>query len=121
MHRLLALDLERRHRVGAFVARGVAAVTYKHRAVIELHAPIAEMREKISPMAGQLEALDAKTCLLQTGAFSFYGLVGWIAGIGVDFDVREPPELVAHIERVVVLLRGATTRAQGVVAVTRPR
>ena len=107
--------------VGAFVARGVAAVAYKHRAVIELHAPIAEMREKIPPRAGQLEALDARTCVLQTSAFSLEGLVGWIAGIGVDFDVREPLELVAYMERVVVLFRGATARAQGAVAIARPR
>jgi predicted DNA-binding transcriptional regulator YafY len=107
--------------IGAFVARGVAAVAYKHRAVIALHAPIAEMREKIHPMAGSLEALDAGTCLLQTGAFSLEGLVGWIAGIGVEFDVREPPELVLHIERVAHLLRGATARAHGAAAVARPR
>ncbi len=80
---------------------------------MKLHAPLADMRERIPPMAGQLEAIDERTCLLQASAFSLESLVAWIAGIGVDFDVREPPELVAHMERVANLLLRATTRAQG--------
>ena len=72
-------------------------------------------------MAGRLEALDDSTCLLHSGALSVEGLLAWVAGIGVDFDVREPPELVAHMERVARLLGRATTRAHGAAAVVRPR
>jgi predicted DNA-binding transcriptional regulator YafY len=107
--------------VGAYVARGRAAAACKHRAIIHLHAPLADMRERIPAMYGQLEAVDDRTCQLQTGAFSLEALVGWIAGIGVDFDVREPPELVAHMERVARLLMRATSRAQGDATVVRPR
>jgi predicted DNA-binding transcriptional regulator YafY len=107
--------------VGAYVARGVAAAAYKHRALIVLHAPLADMRDRIPAAAGSLEALDEATCLLHSGALSIEGLLAWIAGIGVDFDVREPPELIAHLERVATLLRRTTTRAQGDAAVVRPR
>jgi predicted DNA-binding transcriptional regulator YafY len=107
--------------VGAYVARGVASVARRHRAVVQLHAPLAVMRERIPAMAGQLEPLDDRTCLLHSGAFSLEALMAWIAGIGVDFDVREPPELVAHIERVAGLLGRSATRAQGAAAVVRPR
>jgi hypothetical protein len=79
------------------------------------------MQERIPSMYGQLEAVDDRTCLLHTGAFSLESLLAWIAGIGVDFDVREPPELVAHMERVASLLTRATSRAQGEAAVVRPR
>ncbi|HTB75637.1 MAG TPA: YafY family protein [Polyangiaceae bacterium] len=107
--------------VGAYVARGRAAAAYRHRAIVALHAPLADMRERIPSMYGQLEAIDERTCLLQASAFSLETLLAWIAGIGVDFDVREPPELVAHMERVANLLLRATTRAQGEGAVARPR
>jgi predicted DNA-binding transcriptional regulator YafY len=107
--------------VGAYVARGRAAAACKHRATIHLHASLAEMQERIPSMYGQLAAVDDRTCLLQTGAFSLEALLGWIAGIGVDFDVREPPELVAHMERIAGLLMRATSRAQGDAEVVRPR
>ena len=107
--------------VGAYVKRGVAAVAHKHRAIVLLHAPLADIRERIPSLAGQLEAVDESTCLLHSGALSLEALLAWIASIGVDFDVREPPELVAHMERVARLLTRATTRAQGTAVVVRPR
>jgi predicted DNA-binding transcriptional regulator YafY len=107
--------------VGAYVARGVAAVAARHRAIVLLHAPLDEMRERVHPMVGRLEAFDDSTCLLHSGALSLEGLLAWVAGIGVDFDVREPPELVAHMERVARLLDRATTRAHGAAAIVRPR
>jgi predicted DNA-binding transcriptional regulator YafY len=107
--------------VGAYVARGRATAAYKHRAILHLHASLLDMQERIPSMYGQLEAVDDRTCLLHTGAFSLEALLAWIAGIGVDFDVREPPELVAHMERVASLLMRATSRAQGEAAVVRPR
>jgi predicted DNA-binding transcriptional regulator YafY len=107
--------------VGAYVVRGVAAVAHTHRAIVRLHAPLAAMRGRIPSIAGQLEALDDGTCLLHSAAFSLDALVAWIAGIGVDFDIREPPELVAHMERVATLLGRAAMRAQDAAAVARPR
>ena len=107
--------------VGAYVARGRAAVACRYRAILHLHAPLLDMQERIPSMYGRLEAVDDRTCLLQTGAFSIEVLLAWIAGIGVDFDVREPPELVAHMERVASVLVRATARAQGEAAAARPK
>jgi predicted DNA-binding transcriptional regulator YafY len=99
--------------VGAFVARGVAAVAYKFRATVHLHAPIEAMRDRISPMAGRLEAAGDDRCVLETGSSSLDALAAWIAGIGVDFDVRDPPELLAHMDRVALRLGRAVQRRAG--------
>jgi predicted DNA-binding transcriptional regulator YafY len=105
--------------VGAYVSRGLAAVAYKFRAQVTLYAPLEAMQERIPPMAGRLEALDESSCLLDTGSFSLDSLATWIAGIGVDFVVREPPELAEHMERVAIRLTRAT--AQRAAAAARPR
>jgi hypothetical protein len=47
--------------------------------------------------AGTVEALDDRTCLLLTGADWLGGLAVYIADIGVDFEVLEPPALVAML------------------------
>jgi predicted DNA-binding transcriptional regulator YafY len=85
--------------VGAYVTRGVASVAYRIRARVTLHAPFESLRDRISPMSGQLEPVDERSCLLHIGAFSLEGLAAWIISIGVDFDVREPPELRDHVKR----------------------
>jgi predicted DNA-binding transcriptional regulator YafY len=85
--------------VGAYVARGVASAAYRVRARVTLHAPLDALRERISSMAGQLEAADERSCTLHTGAFSLEGLAAWIISFGVDFDVVDPPELRDHIRR----------------------
>jgi predicted DNA-binding transcriptional regulator YafY len=105
--------------VGAYVSRGVASKAYRYRAKVTLHAPLAAMQERLSPIAGHLEAIDEASCLLDTGSFSLDGLAAWIASIGVDFEVREPPELMAHMERVAArLIRAGAQRAANA---ARPR
>ena len=86
--------------VGAYVARGVAAVAHRVRAKVALLAPLEAMRERIPPMAGQLEPIDEVSCLLETGGHSPESLLTWIAGLGVDFEVREPVDLREHLVRV---------------------
>jgi predicted DNA-binding transcriptional regulator YafY len=98
--------------VGAYVSRGLAAVSFRIRAKVGLYAPLASMRARIPPMAGELTEVDAQSCVLETGAFSLESLASWIAGIGVDFVVHEPPELIAHIERVAERL-GRASRKPG--------
>ena len=108
--------------VGAYVLRGVAAVAHKHRAIVQAPCPArgdAPADSRRWPGSSRLST-TARVCFAPR-ALSLEALVAWIVGIGVDFDVREPPELVAHMEQVAVLLGRAATRAQGVAAVARPR
>ena len=64
-----------------------------------LRVPLAEVAPRVPPAAGTLEAIDARSCLLLTGADWLGGLAVYIADIGVDFEIVEPPELVELVRR----------------------
>jgi predicted DNA-binding transcriptional regulator YafY len=83
--------------LAAYVARSVSSAAYPVRARIILHAPYAVVAERMSPWMGTLGAIDAERCELQTGGSSLESLAAWISLLGVDFEVREPPELVGHL------------------------
>jgi predicted DNA-binding transcriptional regulator YafY len=81
----------------AYVSRSVAYAPYPHRAKILLHAPLELASQRVPPSAGTLEAVDEKTTLLHMGAGSLDMLAVYLAMIGLDFEVREPPELIDSI------------------------
>jgi predicted DNA-binding transcriptional regulator YafY len=83
--------------IAAYVARSVASARDRYRARIILHAPLAAVRERVPRQFGTLEVLDEDRCMLQTGAHWLGGLAVYIADIGVDFEVVEPPELVVLV------------------------
>jgi predicted DNA-binding transcriptional regulator YafY len=85
--------------LAAYVSRSVSLSPYPVRARVLLLAPIAEMARRISPAAGALESVDARSCLLHTGAPSLDALAVWMALLGVDFEIREPPAARAHLRR----------------------
>ena len=81
----------------AYVSRSVSLAPYPVRARVLLHAPIADMARKVSPTAGTLESVDARSCLLHAGAPSLDALAVWMSLLGVEFEVRDPPEARAHL------------------------
>ena len=56
-----------------------------------------------------VEAVDEGTCLLRTGADTLETLAVYLGMLGVDFEVGEPPELVAHLRDLAGRYRRATT------------
>jgi predicted DNA-binding transcriptional regulator YafY len=92
----------------AFVAHAVSAAPYRYHALVELHASAEFVAECIPPTAGVVEAVDAGTCLLSTGADTLDVLAVHLALIGADFRVLEPPELVAHVRALAERLRRST-------------
>jgi len=84
--------------LAAYVSRSVSLAPYPVRARVLLHAPIAEMARKVSPSAGALESVDARSCLLHAGAPSLDALAVWMSLLGVEFEVRDPPEARAHLQ-----------------------
>jgi hypothetical protein len=52
---------------------------------------------RINPAVGVVEAVDEHTCVLDTGADSLTTLAVYLGLLEVDFEVTEPPELVAHL------------------------
>jgi predicted DNA-binding transcriptional regulator YafY len=82
----------------AYVARSISTTMYRHQAKLVLHAPLDAMADRISPLAGTLEHLDAQRCVLQCGSHSLGALAIWVAMLDVDFEVLEPPELREHLQ-----------------------
>jgi predicted DNA-binding transcriptional regulator YafY len=46
---------------------------------------------------GVVTAVDDTTCVLETGADSIDSLAVHLGLLGFDFEVSDPPELVAHL------------------------
>ena len=67
------------------------------RARITLYAPAKLAAERIPPALGTLEESGGDTCVLRTGASSLDTLSVYLALIGFDFKVHEPPELVERV------------------------
>lgn len=85
--------------IAAYVARGVSRARDAHQARVLLHAPLATVAPRVPPGTGTLEAVDEHNCMLHAGADWLGGLAIYIAGIGVDFEVLDPPEFAAEIRR----------------------
>jgi predicted DNA-binding transcriptional regulator YafY len=83
--------------IGAYVAEAVSVARDRYQARILLYAPLETLRSRVPPTYGTLEAIDDRTSLLRTGADWLGGLAVYIAVIGVDFEVLEPPELVKEV------------------------
>jgi predicted DNA-binding transcriptional regulator YafY len=91
----------------AYVSRSVSTAPYPFRAQVVLRAPIATMAQRVSPSMGLLQVIDADSCLLHVGANTLDSLAATIAFLGVDFEVREPLELLAHLQGMVERLSRA--------------
>jgi predicted DNA-binding transcriptional regulator YafY len=74
-----------------------------------LHAPLETLAKKIPSSAGLLEVIDQNSCMLRTGAHSVEGIAMHLSWLGVDFQVHEPDELIAHVRKLAERLRIATS------------
>lgn len=95
--------------VAAYVARGISYEQYPHRAEVILHAPVETLAKWVPLQAGVLKPIDPQTCLLQTGSHSFELLARYLVLFGVDFEVKEPPELVEQVRRLADRFSRATS------------
>ena len=81
----------------AYASRSVAYSPYAYKARVRLSAGVQAVAERIPPSVGILEAIDEGTCVLHTGAMSLDAMSVWMALIGFDFVVEDPPELVERV------------------------
>lgn len=81
----------------AFVHEAITTAPYRFQARIRVHAPAEAVRARIPGTIGAVEAIDDKSCLLSTGADSITFLAVQLTGLGPDFEVLEPPELVDEL------------------------
>jgi hypothetical protein len=95
--------------VAAYVSRAASSVRDRYQARVILHAPMASLARKVPASYGSLEPIDDETCMLHTGSGWLGGLAVYIAEIGVDFTVVDPPELAERVRE----LAGRFSRAAG--------
>jgi predicted DNA-binding transcriptional regulator YafY len=82
---------------GAFVAQRLSAAPNRFEARVTLHASASAVRARVPYYWGKIEPIDERTCEYRTGDDDLDWLALRIAMLGVDFDVREPPELAEHV------------------------
>ncbi len=80
-----------------YVSKSISYSPYSHRGTVILHTSAELAAERVPPMAGVVEAIDDHSCLLHMGASSLDSLSIYLALIGLEFEVREPPELIERI------------------------
>lgn len=95
--------------IAAYVARAVSSSRDRYQARVVLKAPLEQVRGRVPHDVGTLEPVDEGSCLLHTGSDWLGGLAVYVAEIGVDFEVLEPPEFVERVK----LLAGRFARATG--------
>jgi predicted DNA-binding transcriptional regulator YafY len=83
--------------VARYTSRGVSTSVYRYQARLTLHVPAEVAAEKFTPTSGLVEPIDDRSCTLHVGSNSLDEMAIWLAVIGFDFDVHEPPELVDHV------------------------
>ncbi|WP_433199833.1 helix-turn-helix transcriptional regulator [Nocardia sp. CA-107356] len=81
----------------AFVMRDIATTGWKVHARVTVLAPAETVIARINPAVGVVEAVDADTCILLTGADALETIAIYLSMLMMDFRVDGPPELVAHL------------------------
>jgi predicted DNA-binding transcriptional regulator YafY len=94
--------------VAAFVAQGVTSARGQYRARVLVRAPAKVIAERVPAAFGNVEPLDDDTCVFETAGGSIESLAVWIGLLDADFEVSDPPELVAYL-RVLAKRYGAAT------------
>ena len=92
----------------AFVLREVASTGWKVHARVTVLAPAETVIERINPAVGVVEAVDAETSILVTGADTLETIAIYLSMLGMDFRVDGPPELVEHVRTLARRYTGAT-------------
>ncbi|MGI5488988.1 helix-turn-helix transcriptional regulator [Microtetraspora malaysiensis] len=92
-----------------YVSGRVSAAAWRYRARVTVHAPAQVVADRISAAVGTVEAVDADTCVLHTGADTVETLAVHLGLLNADFVVTEPPELVAHLRTLTVRYAASTS------------
>jgi predicted DNA-binding transcriptional regulator YafY len=92
----------------AYVERGVSAARDRYQARVLLLAPLEQVRPRVPPWAGTLEPAGENACVLSSGADWLGAFAIYVADIGVEFRVIEPPELRDRIRELAERLTSAS-------------
>ncbi|MEV7289279.1 WYL domain-containing protein [Streptomyces sp. NPDC093252] len=99
--------------VAQYVTLGVTTRAHRYQAVITMHAGAREVADEVPAYLGLVEPVDDHTCVLRIGSESLDQLAVWVAAFGFDFEIQEPPELVAHLHTLTARLQRAADASKG--------
>ncbi len=82
----------------AYVSQALSARPNRYEARLTLHASADEITKRLPRYWGPFEPLADDRCEYRTGDDNLEWLAARITMLGVDFEVHEPPELIAHLQ-----------------------
>lgn len=88
------------------VREGTAVAAYPWQAEVVVSAPADRVRAMVPRSVGRVQSLGEDRALLRTGGHDLDMLAALVAGLGLDVEVRRPPELVSALHRLGERLRG---------------
>jgi len=106
-----ARELPEGEDAAAFVTRKLYEFNPVYRAVATLHAPIEQVAGRVGDSPGDVVAIDERTCRLNSHTDTLSWLASRLLMLGCDFEVHEPPELVAHLRELGARATRAATGA----------
>ncbi len=84
----------------AFVSRASGVAPYAVAAEVLVHAPLEEVRARVPPTVGLVEP-HPQGALLSVGGHTVAAIAGHLVMLDLPFEALGPPELVAHLRRLV--------------------
>lgn len=94
-----------------YVARSVTQSPYRHVARVRFGAPASVVSGRIPPSAGTVEPDGADACILTAGSDHLDHLSVYLASVGAEFEVLDPPELRSVMADLAARLTRAVARA----------
>jgi predicted DNA-binding transcriptional regulator YafY len=94
----------------AYVQRSISVSPYRYVARVRFFAAEDVVAQHFSPSSVTIEADGADACVVTAGADDPERMVFYFATVGAEFEVLEPPEVVAAVDSVVERLRRAASR-----------
>jgi len=91
----------------AFVRQSIARAPNRFEAVVTVHAAAEEIAGRVPAYWGTIVPIDSRSCEFRTGDDDITWLALRVAMLGVDFEVREPPELLEHLRALAMRLSRA--------------
>jgi predicted DNA-binding transcriptional regulator YafY len=106
--------------VAAYVSQAVSTDVYEVRAQVRVHAPRAEVEQRLSGLAARVVSQRGGVCVVHTGARSVEALAFHLCMTGLEFEVQAPTELLSHLRDFTARLQRAT-RLTGSSTAATPR
>jgi predicted DNA-binding transcriptional regulator YafY len=94
----------------SYVQRAITASPYRYVARVRYHAARDVVAQTFSAASVEIEADGDDACIVTAGAEEPERMVPWLAMPGIDFEVLEPPEVIAAVRNVGERLLRASAR-----------